>query len=248
MKKIWLTLIALASAILGTQSFAAEGTTLLVTGANRGLGLEYVRQLSAKGYTVIGTARRPDAAKELAATADRIEQLDVADPESVAALAKRLGGVPIDILINNAGILDRSEMTIDMVNYDSMERAYQVNTIGPLRVTQALLPNVRAGDRKMIVSMSSVLGSIERSKGRYYSYRASKAALNMINSIWSAEFGAEGFTCTVLHPGWVRTDMGGPNATYSPEESVAGLIKVIEGLTPEYNGKFYDLEGQPIPW
>jgi NAD(P)-dependent dehydrogenase (short-subunit alcohol dehydrogenase family) len=248
MKKFSLALFAIVLAALGTPASAGEGGTVLVTGANRGIGLEYARQFSAKGYTVIGTARRPDAAEELAAVAERVEQLDVADPASVAALAKRLDGVPIDILINNAGILDRNELTIDTVNYDSMERAYQVNTIGPLRVTQSLLPNVRAGDRKLIISMSSQLGSIERSKGRYYSYRASKAALNMLNSIWSAEFGPEGITCTVLHPGWVRTDLGGPNATYSPQESVAGLIRVIEGLTTEDNGRFYDFQGQPIAW
>jgi NAD(P)-dependent dehydrogenase (short-subunit alcohol dehydrogenase family) len=248
MKTISLMIAFLVLAVPGSAAAAADGTTVLVTGANRGLGLEFVRQLSAKGYTVIGTARKPEAADELKGAADRVEQLDVADPASVAALAERLEGVPIDILINNAGILDRRDVTIDTVDYAAMDKAFRVNTVGPLRVTQALLPNVRAGQRKMIVSMSSQLGSIERSRGRYYSYRASKAALNMINSIWSAELGPEGFTCTVLHPGWVRTDLGGPNATYSPEESIAGLIKVIEGLSVEDNGKFYDLHGEPIPW
>jgi len=222
--------------------------TVLITGANRGLGLEYAQQFSERGYTVIGTARNPDAATELAEVADRVEQLDVADPASVAALAERLDGVPIDILINNAGMFDRDDVTIDAVDFATMEQTFAVNTFGPLRVTQALLPNLRAGKARLIISMSSQLGSIENSNGRWYAYRASKTALNQFNKIWSVELASEGFTCVVLHPGWVRTDMGGPNASYSPEESVAGLVNVIEALTPEDNGGFYDFQGNPIPW
>ena len=248
MKRISLFLVALVLAVPGLPALAEEGATVLVTGANRGIGLEYARQFSAKGYTVIGTARRPEAAEELAAVADRVEQLDVADAASVAALAERLEGVSIDILINNAGILDRNELTIDTVNYASMERAYQVNTVGPLRVTQALLPNVRAGDRKLLVSMSSQLGSIERSKGRYYSYRASKAALNMINSIWAAEFGPEGITCTVLHPGWVRTRMGGSSAPFTPQQSVRGMLAIVDRFEPRMSGDFFRFDGIPMPW
>ena len=222
--------------------------TVLITGANRGLGLEYAQQFSERGYTVIGTARNPEAATELARVADRIEQLDVADPASVAALAERLDGVPIDILINNAGMFDRDDVTIDAVDFGTMEQTFAVNTFGPLRVTQALLPNLRAGKARLIISMSSQLGSIENSNGRWYAYRASKTALNQFNKIWSVELASDGFTCVVLHPGWVRTDMGGPNASYSPEESVAGLVNVIEALTPEDNGGFYDFQGNPIPW
>ncbi len=227
---------------------ADAGPTVLITGANRGIGLEYAKQLSAAGYTVIGTARNPAGADELDVVADRVEQLDVTDPDSVAALARKLEGVPIDILINNAGIFERGDVTIDAVDYDMLERTLQVNTLGPLRVTQALLPNLRQGKLKTIVSMSSQLGSIENSNGRWYAYRASKSALNQFNKIWSVELGPEGFICVVLHPGWVRTDMGGPNATYTLEESVAGLVEVIEGLGPRNNGRFYDFKGEPIPW
>ena len=226
----------------------AASQTVLITGANRGLGLEYAQQFSERGYTVIGTARNPEAATELARVADRVEQLDVADPASVAALAERLDGVPIDILINNAGMFDRNDVTIDAVDFGTMEQTFAVNTFGPLRVTQALLPNLRAGKARLIISMSSQLGSIENSNGRWYAYRASKTALNQFNKIWSVELASDGFTCVVLHPGWVRTDMGGPNASYSPEESVAGLVNVIEALTPEDNGGFYDFQGNPIPW
>lgn len=248
MKRLQQILVLVLLCLGGASGFADDPMTVLITGANRGIGLEYASQFSEKGYTVIGTARNPDSAEELSVIADRVEQLDVADPASVAALAKRLEGVPIDILINNAGIFERQDTTIDGVDYEMMERTFAVNTLGPLRVTQALLPNLRAGQRKLIVSMSSQLGSIENSNGRWYAYRASKSALNQINKIWSAELGPDGFTCVVVHPGWVRTDMGGPNATYSTEESVAGLVNVIAGLDAGDNGRFYDFQGNPIPW
>ena len=240
--------LSFAVALSSLPAVASADTTVLVTGANRGIGLEYARQLSAKGYTVIGTARAPERAEELAAVADQVEQLDVADPASVAALAERLDGVAIDILINNAGIFDRRDETIDKVDFDVMAQTFAVNTMGPLRVTQALMPNLRAGDRKVVIGMSSGLGSIETSTGRWYSYRSSKSALNSINKVLSQELADEGFIFTVLHPGWVQTDMGGSSATYTPQESVAGLVKVIEGLGPENNGGFYDFQGQPIPW
>jgi len=248
MKRLHAIFIGLALLTLSEATLADGGPTVLITGANRGIGLEYARQLSDRGYTVIGTARDTASADELEVLADRVEQLDVTDPESVADLATRLKGVPIDILINNAGIFERGDVTIDTVDYDMMERTFAVNTLGPLRVTQALLPNLRAGKRKMIISMSSGLGSIDRSNGRWYAYRASKTALNQFNKIWSAELGPEGFICTVLHPGWVQTDMGGPNATYTPDESVSGLVEVIEGLGPDDNGRFYDFKGESIPW
>lgn len=243
-----LSIIALFSMVFSAQISAQSSTTVLITGANRGIGLEYARQYDAKGYRVIGTARNPAEATELAEVSDRVEALDVTDPGSVAALAERLKDEPIDILINNAGIFDRSDTSIDKVDFDMLEQTFAVNTFGPLRVVQALLPNLRAGERKLIVSMSSQLGSIENSTGGWYAYRSSKTALNQINRILSAELGKEGFLCVVLHPGWVQTDMGGANATYTPAQSVEGLIKLIEGLDTDDNGRFYDFQGQPIPW
>jgi NAD(P)-dependent dehydrogenase (short-subunit alcohol dehydrogenase family) len=246
--RVVLLALTLGTSLVSPPAAADSKGTVLITGANRGLGLEYAKQLVDKGYTVIGTARSPDEAHELEVVADRVEQLDVADAASVSALAERLEGVPIDILINNAGIFDRRDVAIDSVDYEVFERTFAVNTLGPLRVTQALLPNLRAGEGKLVIGMSSQLGSIERSNGRWYAYRSSKSALNQINKILSEELGPEGFIFVVLHPGWVRTDMGGANATYSPEESVAGLVTVIEGLGPQDNGRFYDFEGEPIPW
>jgi NAD(P)-dependent dehydrogenase (short-subunit alcohol dehydrogenase family) len=248
MKRILaLAFIVLAGTIAGMAN-AAPPPTVLISGANRGIGLEYARQFAARGYKVIGTARDPADAKELASVAGRVEPLDVTDAASVAALATRLDGVAIDILVNNAGMFDRKDVSVDRVDFAMMEQTFAVNTLGPLRVTQALLPNLRAGKRRTIVNMSSQLGSIEQSNGTWYAYRASKAALNQINKTLSAELAAAGFTCVVLHPGWVRTDMGGAGATYAPEESVRGLITVIEKLGPADNGRFYDFKGNAIPW
>ena len=248
MMRLLAIVLTIISGMMAGMTYAAESTTVLITGANRGIGLEYARQFAAKGYQVIGTARDPADAKELSEVADRVEQLDVTDPASVAGLAKRLDGNAIDILVNNAGVFDRGDVSLDKVDFQMMERTLAVNALGPLRVVQSLLPNLRKGKRKTIVSMSSQLGSIENSNGRWYAYRSSKAALNQLNKTLSAELAAEGFVCVVLHPGWVRTDMGGAGATYSPEESVSGLVAVIEKLGPTDNGRFYDFKGNPIPW
>ena len=240
--------LAIFCVTISGMTSAAAPPTVLITGANRGIGLEYARQFAAKGYNVVGTVRDPADAKELSEVADRVELLDVVDATSVAALARRLDGVPIDILVNNAGMLDRKDVTVDKVDFAIMEQTLAVNTLGPLRVTQVLMPNLRAGKRRIIVNMSSELGSIEHSNGRWYAYRTSKAALNQITKTMSVELAPEGFVCVVLHPGWVRTDMGGATATYSPHESVAGLVAVIEKLVPTDNGRFYDFKGTPIPW
>jgi NAD(P)-dependent dehydrogenase (short-subunit alcohol dehydrogenase family) len=248
MKQLFAIAFAICCVTIPGMTSAATPATVLITGANRGIGLEYARQFAARGYTVIGTVRDPADAKELSAVADRVEQLDVTDAASVAALAQRLKGVPIDILVNNAGMFDRRDVTVDKVDFEMMEQTLAVNALGPLRVTQALMPNLRAGKRRTIVNMSSQLGSIGQSSGRWYAYRTSKAALNQITKTLGAELASEGFISVALHPGWVRTDMGGATATYSPQESVAGLISVIEKLGPSDNGHFYDFKGTSIPW
>jgi NAD(P)-dependent dehydrogenase (short-subunit alcohol dehydrogenase family) len=241
--------VALAALSLGAAvASAAEDVTVLITGANRGIGLEYARQFEAKGYTVIGTARQPDEAAELKALGVRVEALDVTDAASVAAMAKRLDGVPIDILINNAGIGDRNDASILTTDFALFERTLAVNTLGPLRVTQALLPNLRAGARKHIVNMSSRLGSIALNNGNYAAYRASKAALNQVNRSLSIELGKQGFVVVVVHPGWVRTEMGGAEAPLLADESVRGLVALIDRLSASDNGRFYDYLGAELPW
>jgi len=233
---------------LASPVWADNKGSVLVTGANRGLGLEFVKQLQAQGYKVIGTARKPQEAAALKASGVRVEQLDVTSPSSVKALATSLKGVPIDILINNAGIASRADSSMATLDFDAMERAFQVNSLGPLRVTQALLPNLRAGEDKTIVNVTSRLGSIELSTGGLYSYRTSKTALNQINKLISLELASQGFTSIVIHPGWVKTDMGGADAPLDIPESISGMLAVIDSLTVESTGKFFDYNGDELPW
>ena len=243
-------LIMLAFILLTTGSaIAAETTqTVLITGANRGIGLEMVRQFAAKGYTVIGTARKPAEASALKALDVRVEQLDVTDSASVVALAEAVEGVAIDILVNNAGVGGQGANKLETIDFDQMAWTFDVNAFGPLRVTQALRPNLDAGKGKTVVQISSVMGSIEKNRGGAYDYRASKAAHNQLNKSLSGELGRQGFTCVVLHPGWVKTRMGGQGAPVTVEDSVTGLIAVIEGLEAGDNGRFLDFQGTEIPW
>jgi len=225
-----------------------SGQTVVITGANRGLGLELARQLHAAGATVIGTARKPDAADDLRELGVRIERLDVADAESVAAFAEALGDLKVDILMNNAGIMLQRTLPIG-VDLESMERVLAVNTIGPLRVSQALMPALRRGEGKMIMNMSSGLGSItNNTNGFFADYRASKAALNMISRSQAAELEPEGFLVVSMSPGWVRTDMGGEEADLSPAESVEGILRTLAGLDVSQSGGCFNHDGSEIPW
>ncbi len=210
--------------------------------------LEFARQYAAAGWQVIATARTPETATELNSLGVRVVALDVTDAASVERLARDLGDQPIELLINNAGIFPRVS-TLAETDFDDVARTLEVNTIGPMRVTRALLPNLRRGGGKRIVSVTSGLGSIANNdSGRYYGYRESKAALNMFNRSLAVELGDEGFTCIVMSPGWVRTDMGGPNAKIAPTESITGMRKVIDGLTPADTGSFWNYDGEKLPW
>jgi len=222
--------------------------TVLVTGANRGLGLEFVKQLQARGETVIATARDPEAARELRDTSVRVETLDTSDPASIAAFHQSLGDQPVDLLLNNAG-MGGGRVGLEDEDFDAVETFLRVNAVGPLRLTQSLLPNLRAGDGKTIVHLTSKMGSIaDNTSGGAYGYRSSKAALNMLNKSMSIELRREGFTCVVLHPGWVATDMGGASAPLGVVESIQGMLSVIDGLQPPDTGRFFDYSGAEIPW
>ena len=234
-------LLLVAAVFFGAQTEvhaddpAANGAhTVLITGANRGLGLEFARQYKEAGWQVIGTARKPGEADDLEALDVQVVQLDVADQGSVDRMAAELMDQPIDLLINNAGIFPR---------------VGKIEEVGPVRVTRALLPNLRQGKLKIVAGLSSNLGSIaENERGNFYGYRESKAALNMFTKTLAAELGPEGFTCVVLTPGWVQTDMGGPNATLTPAESIAGMKAVLDKLTPAENGTFWSYDGSQMPW
>ncbi|MEJ2384222.1 MAG: SDR family oxidoreductase [Xanthomonadales bacterium] len=225
-----------------------DGPTVLITGANRGIGLELARQYAHAGWRVIGTARKPEAAAELAGLGARVVQLDVTDAHSVDRMARNLAGTPIDLLINNAGIQPLM-WTLAEIDFDAFERALAVNTVGPVRVTRALLPQLRSGELRRIVNVTTNLSSIaENTNGGFYGYRESKAALNMFTRSLAAELGKEGFICIVLHPGWVKTDLGGPQAPLEVEESVRGMRGVIDSLSAADNGSFQTFAGEQMPW
>lgn len=222
--------------------------TFFITGANRGIGLEFAQRLTARGDRVLATARKPDEAEELKATGAVIFPLDVADDASLAALPGLVKGEPIDILINNAGVGTKFT-SIEALDGAELDRVFRINSFGPMLVTKALLPNLRAGVRKSVVNITSQLGSIANNAGgSSYEYRGSKAALNMLTVCLSNELKPQGFTCIAIHPGWVQTDMGGANATLTPEQSVTSLIKVIDALEPGMTGKYLNYDGTGLPW
>jgi NAD(P)-dependent dehydrogenase (short-subunit alcohol dehydrogenase family) len=253
-KIITVTLLLLTTGCFAQPAGGSEidanfaGHTVLITGANRGIGLELARQYTAAGWQVVGTARSPEQAEELRALNARVLQLDVTDQQSIDRLAQKLGDQAIDLLINNAGIFPRVR-TITDVNFDDVTRTFAVNTIGPMRVTRALLPNLRSGQVKTVVNITSQLGSItNNSGGGFYGYRESKAALNMFTRSLANELDGDGFICVVVHPGWVQTDMGGASATLTVEQSVDGIRDVIAGLKPADTGTFWNHDGAPLPW
>jgi NAD(P)-dependent dehydrogenase (short-subunit alcohol dehydrogenase family) len=227
---------------------------ILVTGASRGIGLEFVRQYAEAGATVVACARNPRAAQELNDLAgqlgDRVEvqPLDVADGRSIAALAKTLDSRPIDLLINNAGAFGGDRQGVGDMDYEAWAECLAINTLGPFRVTEALLDNLAAGRRKTVATLSSTLGSIEQSGSGYAIYRSSKAAANMAMRVLSDEVQGRGIGSVLLHPGWVRTAMGGANAAISAEESVRGLRAVIDRVKPGQKAQFLDYRGQSMPW
>lgn len=222
--------------------------TVVVTGANRGLGLELCRRFVDRGDRVIGTAREPEAAEALQSLDLRVEALDVADRSSVDAFAKRLGGEAVDVLINNAGA-GVGRGSLGSLDEAEIRRLFEINALGPLRVTEALLPNLRASSRKLLAHMTSRMGSIaDNTSGGSYAYRASKSALNMLHRSMSIDLAGEGFTSVVLHPGWVQTDMGGGAAPLTVEQSVEGLLVVLDGLTRDDNGAFIAFDGERLPW
>jgi len=216
----------------------------LVTGANRGIGLELCRQLRARGDAVFAACRRPTAA--LAALGvDILDEVDVADPQGVASLVERLGDTRIDLLVNNAGILERVDLaTLDL---DSCRRQFEVNALGPLRVTQAVLPRLSRGSKVAIVT--SRMGSIaDNTSGSHYGYRMSKAAVNMAGASLARDLGPRGIAVALLHPGYVRTGMTGGQGYVEPAEAAAGLLARIDALDIASTGGFWHANGERLPW
>jgi NAD(P)-dependent dehydrogenase (short-subunit alcohol dehydrogenase family) len=227
----------------------------LITGANRGLGFEFARQYLADGWNVYAACRDPNSASELRQLADasghkvRILALDVTDPASVKAAAAELGGQAIDLLLNNAGVTGVRHQTIGNIDYEAWAKVLDVNTMGPMRVSEAFVDHVARSGRKLIVSLTSGMGSLaDNTSGGSIAYRSSKAAVNMVVRSLAIDLAPRGITCVVVNPGWVRTDMGGSRATLTTTESVTMLRRLIETLGPTQSGKFFNHNGREYPW
>ncbi|HXP75840.1 MAG TPA: SDR family oxidoreductase [Stellaceae bacterium] len=223
--------------------------TVLVTGAGRGLGLEFARQYAADGWRVIATVRDLKKAKELGVLGSKVEihGLDVTDLKAVAALGRELARDTIDVAIANAGVSLARNMTPGAIDEAAWIDTLKVNTFAPLALAGAVLGSVERSEGKRLVAITSRLGSIgANDAGGQYAYRSSKAALN---AAWrSLALDHRGVIAVVLHPGWVKTDMGGAGAPVSPKESIAGMRRVIAKLTPADSGRFFNYDGAEIPW
>lgn len=246
--------------------------SVLITGANTGLGLEFTRQFLGMGWSVHACCRKPERANdlsELGRTASerlRIHPVDLADFGSIESLATRLAGAPIDLLINNAGVMDTTPtdfseenrgkvQVFGALNHSGWSEVFRINVIGTTRLTEVILPNLQAGGQRKIVMISSIMGSIEACSpnrfppgGGLYLYRSSKAALNMVARNLAADLASQGFTVLSVNPGWVKTAMGGKDAMLDPETSVGNMIKVMTSASPSDNGSFISHDGVRLPW
>ena len=226
--------------------------TILITGANRGLGLEFTQQFAAAGHRILACCRNPDQAHELqelaAGGAITVAALDVADFSQIEALARRWAGETIDVLINNAGVYGKRTGLGDL-DYEEWAQVFKINVQAPMKMAELFRQAVARGERKVIVNISSKMGSIsDNSSGGAYVYRSSKAALNALTKSLAVDLAPLGILVVALHPGWVRTRMGGAGGLIDAQESVAGMKKIIDGLSPRQSGGFFNYDGREIPW
>jgi NAD(P)-dependent dehydrogenase (short-subunit alcohol dehydrogenase family) len=224
-------------------------TTVMITGAARGLGLEFTKLYAARGWKVLACARKPDALK--AAKGDvQHHPLEVTDYTAVKALAQKLDGEAIDILICNAGIAGRGSPGQEFRTFDAAEgrRILEINTVAPLMMAEAFADHVARSQQKKLIAITSILGSLANNNGGRYFYRASKAALNMEWNCLAKDLAAKGVTCVALHPGWVQTDMGGPTAPLTIEQSVPAMVRTIDGFTTGHNGRYIQYDGTELSW
>ncbi len=218
--------------------------TVLITGANRGIGLEFCRQYALEGWRVLACCRHPS--KELALPGVEIHPLDVGEPEQIRQLSSRLAGESINVLINNAGIYPDFG-SFGKIDYAKWMKAFEINAMAPLRMAEAFVNRIPR--RGTIATLTSKMGSLaDNTSGGEYLYRSSKAAGNMVMKSMAIDLKSSGIISVALHPGWVKTDMGGPNALISVEQSVSGMRHVIERLAPADSGKFLSYDGIEIPW
>lgn len=228
--------------------------TILITGANRGIGLELAHCFSRMEWQVFACCRQPESATALTALEQDYPQLvtlplDVSDAGQIAALARQLEQHPIDILFHNAGIFGPGKQGFGEVDEAWWLETFRINTVAPLKLTEALVDNLAASQRRIVAAMGSQLGSLaDNSSGGLYIYRSSKAALHMVIRSLAADLAPRGITSVVFHPGWVKTRMGGENAQIEPAHSADGLSRKLCSLTPADNGKFFNWKGEDLPW
>ena len=228
--------------------------TLLITGANRGIGLELTKQYLEQGWDVHACCRKPKKAKELTRLAEKnkklsIHKLNVVKEKQIGKLKKALKNKPVDMLINNAGVHALGASQFGQTEDEAWEEAVAVNLLAPMKMMEHFKENIAISDKKIIASMSSKMGSMDdNTSGGAYAYRATKAALNAVMVSAAHDLRHLGITCLILHPGWVRTDMGGPNGEISVEESATKLRKILDECEITDSGKFFDIDGTIIPW
>ncbi len=228
--------------------------TILITGANRGIGLELTEQFAEDGWQVLACCRNPADAGQLQALSERdlaieLHALDVTNYEQMAALADQLGNRPIDILLSNAGIYGSKGVGFGEVDAQEWRQVLEVNTIAPFMLVQTFVEQVAASQQKLVAVISSKVGSIaDNSSGGSYIYRSSKTAVNQVVKSLSIDLTDRDITVISLHPGWVKTDMGGPNAEISTDESVSGLKGILQSAGLAQSGQFIEFNGSSIPW
>ena len=229
--------------------------SVLITGANRGLGLEFARQYAAEGWGVYAASRNSAAAEQLRGLAQQapdrltVVAMDVTDAESIRTAARQLRDTAIDVLINNAGISGVGGQVTGKVDYESWARVLDVNMMGPLRVTEAFVDQLARSERRLVVTITSGMGSLsDNTSGGSIAYRSSKAGVNMVMRSAALDLAPRGISCVVVNPGWVKTDMGGPGARLTAQQSVAALRGLIETFGPTHSGKFYNYDGGEYPW
>ena len=228
--------------------------TILVTGANRGLGIEFVEQYLNEGNEVIATYRSENSSIDLFEMGNersnlKLLQLDVSSNKSLDSFAENLGNSPIDIFINNAGVYGPRNSSFGNVDEENWIPAIKINAIAPVLLTQLIIKNIRAGTDKKLIYITSKMGSIDDNKGGgAYVYRSSKTALNAVVKSLSVDLKNENIAVALIHPGWVKTDMGGPNALIDKDTSVRGMTEVISNLDISSTGNFFNYDGTIIPW
>ncbi len=226
--------------------------TILITGANKGVGLELTRQYASRGDSVLACCRNPIDATELNAIEDNVEVfgVQISDAASVASLAEAVGDRPIDVLINNAGMAGPASnlQSATEMDFDGWAETFAVNTMAPLRVLQAFRGNLKAGTDAKAVTITSQMGALDLNWPVMYAYCSSKAAVNKVMRMMSAELAGDGIAVALIHPGHVRTDMGGPNGEIDADESAGGIIDVIDDTSMETTGSFMKWDGEPHNW